>query len=554
MSLPKKMTIKESFIPLQLLVAIIPFFTGVFYEWQSALLSVAIMVIVIVELIRNRKIEINSGLPLLFTAILVAAYIFTAVFAVDRGMVWLGVIKYLPLPLFVIAAYGKKDLLRFVPLSGAVITIISAALSWISAFKGHIIVSGRLAGFFEYPNTFAMFLLVCLILVLFKQELKLSDGALALIFLVGIALSGSKTVIILTVITAIVFVIWIKDKRIKLFSLIGFALLSAGTGVYIAAKMNHIPNLSTFYGRLLYFKDALPVIVKHPFGLGYYGYFYSQGSFQTGVYSVLHIHNDFLQIMLDCGWIPAVIAVVMVVKAFIRADFRSKVLLLMMVLHLLFDFDMQFISMSIIFMAVVINSTDSKIKVIKYNKVFAPAVVPASVLAVVSFYFGAASFFNYIKDYSQAVKIYPAYTEAQSVLLMNSSTNEEMDSIADSILKLNPDHALANDAKARIAFSNGDIVGMIGYKDKAIKYNKYELTEYLDYFDMLSYAISLYVNAGDFDSAQICIDRCLKLDEEMKTVKLHTSQLGMMIDDQPDLELPKEYSDYIVLLQNSEFN
>lgn len=43
---------------------------------------------------------------------------------------------------------------------------------------------------------------------------------------------------------------------------------------------------STFVGRLLYYYDALPVIRKNPFGLGYMGYYYIQQSIQTGVYFV----------------------------------------------------------------------------------------------------------------------------------------------------------------------------------------------------------------------------------------------------------------------------
>ena len=36
---------------------------------------------------------------------------------------------------------------------------------------------------------------------------------------------------------------------------------------------------STLLGRLLYAQDALPVILRHPFGLGYRSYTYMQGSF-----------------------------------------------------------------------------------------------------------------------------------------------------------------------------------------------------------------------------------------------------------------------------------
>ena len=45
-------------------------------------------------------------------------------------------------------------------------------------------------------------------------------------------------------------------------------------------------------------------------------YYYLQGSFQTGVYSVLNIHNELMQVLLDVGWIPAALMVMAVVKSF----------------------------------------------------------------------------------------------------------------------------------------------------------------------------------------------------------------------------------------------
>ncbi len=51
---------------------------------------------------------------------------------------------------------------------------------------------------------------------------------------------------------------------------------------------------STFRERLLYARDVLPVIFTHPLGLGYQGYLYLQGSFQTGVYQTRFVHNELL--------------------------------------------------------------------------------------------------------------------------------------------------------------------------------------------------------------------------------------------------------------------
>lgn len=538
--------------PLQVLVAVMPFITGIFYEWQAALATAALLVILIAKTVKEKKICFETGFPLIFTACLTAGHILTAFWAVDKGMVWLGVVKFLPLLLFVFAASKEDDNLRFVPLAGVVMTVVSVALSPIDALKGHVIVSGRIGGFFEYPNAFAMFLLICLILVLFKEKIRIVDWVFATVYLAGIALSGSRTVIVLTALTAIVFIAWVNDKKIKIIAAAAFVLAAAAAGIYLFNKLSSLTNGSTFYGRFLYFIDAMPVILKHPFGLGYYGYYYTQGSFQTGVYSVIHIHNDLLQILLDVGWIPAAAGCVMMVKAFMKAEFQYKVIMLMTVLHLLFDFDMQFVSMSVILLAVVIRSSDSKTKTLKlsYKTSLASLAAVSVVLAGVSVYFGLASFFNYLNRFDTAAKIYPAYTEAQKMNLVNAQTDEEMDAVAGSILKHNPNYPLANNAKARLAFSSGDILSMMDYKEKAISYDKYSLQEYLDYLDMLTYAISMYVQIEDYDSAEYCISRCLSIRNDLKRVEAGTSELGRMIDDKPELELPAEYADYIDMLQS----
>ena len=81
---------------------------------------------------------------------------------------------------------------------------------------------------------------------------------------------------------------------------------------------------------------------------------------------------------------------------------------------------------------------------------------------------------------------------------------EEMERVADRILAMNPDNPLANNAKARVAYSNGDFGSMIGYKQQALEYYKYNLEEYLDYFNMLYVGYQLYLENSDPDSAEVC--------------------------------------------------
>ena len=42
----------------------------------------------------------------------------------------------------------------------------------------------------------------------------------------------------------------------------------------------------------------------------------------------------------------------------------------------------------------------------------------------------------------------------------------------------------------------------------------------------------------------------MTLRNDLKKVQEGTSKLGLMIDDQPDLELPAEYAEYLDLLEN----
>ena len=568
MVLSGKFSLKSPVTPLQVLIAVLPFVTGIFYEWQSALLSVALIVIIITDTILNRKFEVKIGFPLLFALSVVAGHVLSYFWAADKGMVWLGAVKFLPLLLFVLAATDKEDLLRFIPLSGVVMTVVSVILSRFDALKGHIIVSGRIGGFFEYPNAFAMFLLVCLILVLFKDKISIIDWVFAAIFVAGIALSGSRTVMVLLALTAVLFIVWVRDKKIKIIAAAAFVIAAVAAGIYLFNRLSSLTNGSTFYGRILYYIDAMPVILKHPLGLGYYGYYYTQGSFQTGVYSVVHIHNDLLQTLLDIGLIPAALGCIMVVRSFIKADFQYKVILAMLTLHLLFDFDMQFVSMSVILLAAALKSSEPVFKPAKTKSsgkknsskssrqkqdigpVLAVEVIASLAIIGLSAPIGIASFYNYTNDFANAVKVYPMYTEAQKYLLVTCETNEQMDKAADSILSHNPDYPLANNAKARLAFSSGDIMSMMDYKEKAIRFNRYSLDEYLDYFDMLNYSISLYAQSGDYESAEYCIDKCLNLAEEIKRVDAGTSKLGRMIDDKPELELPAEYAEFISALKD----
>ena len=303
---------------LEILIAILPFALGIFHEWTSGILSVVLVVLIYLNSRKTKTFMIPKSSLFVAAILLPLAFLVSPLWAVDKGMTVMGFVKFLPLPLFMVLLrnYDKndkdeEDLFRFLPLSGAIMTIMSFALGLIFPKEGYFLVSGRLAGFFQYPNTFALFLLVALALMLLKGgKLSKIDLICAPVLLIGIILSGSRTVFILLFLFIIYYVIIAKEKKYKIMAGISALLVCAGAGVYVLVTGNTDTvgrflttslSSSTFVGRFLYFKDVFPQIIRHPLGLGYMGYFYSQPSFQTGVYTVNHVHNDLLQILIDIG-------------------------------------------------------------------------------------------------------------------------------------------------------------------------------------------------------------------------------------------------------------
>jgi hypothetical protein len=82
---------------------------------------------------------------------------------------------------------------------------------------------------------------------------------------------------------------------------------------------------------------------------------------------------------------------------------------------------------------------------------------------------------------------------------------------------------------------------VIKYKKQAISLAKYNLQEYLDYFDMLYVGIQIYTAYGDSYSADYCKKYLLEIPDMLTEVLDTTDALAWKITDVPELELPEEY-------------
>ena len=526
---------------------------GLFNEYLSILSGLVFAVFILVKFKAEGELTLKIGLTSIAVFGIVLFYGLSAFWAVDGGSAVLGFAKFLPILLFLILIIANphyKDFLNTLPPFAAAMTLISALLMQFDAFEEYFSVAGRLSGFFQYSNTFALFLLVSLITLATKGKIEKYEYLYFPIIIFGILYSGSRTVFVLTALTVASFVFLIKNKKIK-YLILGFFALSvlAITAVVLFADENSVfgrfltisLSQSTFVGRFLYFYDALPIILKHPFGTGYLGYCFMQQSIQTGVYSVRFIHNDFLQLLLDIGWIPTAVFVAAVVKSFFKKGTPLKCRLILFVIsaHACFDFDLQFIAVFMIFIACMDTESGKEIK-INYMKCALPLLCVTSAFMLYMFIPQTLLAFG---DIETSYKMYPFSDETKIEMLTQTEDIEDVNRIADEILEGNECVSLAYSAKSRYYYSLGDFANMMRYKDLAIEYAPFSTEEYEDYLYMLLIGVQLYGEAGDSDSAEYCKDQLLAVYDDFKNMGTRLSTLGKKIKDQPNFELSEELTE-----------
>ena len=529
---------------------------GLFHEYLSCAVSAAMLVWLICRGCRNKPLIIYINSLSLSVVCIVVFYGITALWAVDGGMALIGWMKFLPVLLYLLLLFqqeGTADAVQhWLPYLAAAMTIISAIGMQISSMKGLFSVAGRLAGFFQYSNTFALFLLVAELLVLSRERLRLPDYVLIAVLLCGILYSGSRTVFLLTVVSNGGLLFGTKKGRTRLIAAaiivvllcgaVGYALLSGGAGA-LGRLLTISLKESTFVGRLLYFRDALPVILRHPFGLGYMGYYYIQQSIQSGVYSVMFVHNDFLQLLLDVGWIPALLFAAAMGRAIFGRGrpLYKRVILSVMCLHSCFDFDLQFVA---VFMLLLVFAADRTGKAYCLSGRW-PAQL-AAVLAAVCLYFGVALGLAHFGKDRAAYALYPLNTRSETQLLIQESDSQQAERLADDILRRNRYVTVAYSLKARLAYAAGNFAQLIEVKNRIFANAPFAYKEYEEYCYMLITGIQLYEKAGDEASARICRQELRRAARSVHTANSRLSALGAGIQDQPTVELPADIEAYLV--------
>ena len=523
---------------------------GLFHEVHSAVFSAALCVIITITAVKKKELTIYINPASVSVFLISASYLLVTLWANDKGEALIGFFKFLPALLFMILIMqyeGIKDkLLELLPHFAAGSVIVTALLMQIPPLKSYFSVAGRLSGFFEYPNTFALFTLIALLIILTKKEIDITGYIECAVLTFGIIYSGSRFIFVLSVISVFPALFINRGKKKTLFSLLSVGIPAVGLITYglIAGRLDSLTRFlstsfesSSLLGRVLYWIDALPEILSHPFGHGYLNYYLTQSTFQSGVYSVRYMHNDVLQFAFDIGWIPALFFISLLFYHVFRkaSKHETRLILAVFFAHLLFDFDIQFTAM---FMLLILFLDTESGKTVTLENVFTTRILPVT-LALISVYIMSSLAFSLAGNHAAAAKIYPANTENNVNMMLEANENDK-EAIADRIIASNSEVYSAYMVKATASFSKGDFLEVIKNGKKALELAPYDYEQYTYLSSMLIYGVSLYEQNGDISSADYCRRSVIEIADMYQKAKTGLHPIAYKIDDSFKESLPED--------------
>lgn len=560
----KKFFTDINFLKIFLFISV--FLVGGYHLAVSCFLTVLLLFFLIYKSLKQKDFfVIKPNGVLIVVGLVTFSYLLVTLWAVDKGTSIYGFFKFLPVGLFtaILTMYDKatrEELVEAVPYAAASSGVLAYILSFIPSLSEYFLVADRLGGFFQSPNIFAVLCLAGVIILLTSEKISPKNLIITAVLIVLIFLTGSRAVFLFLLATVFILLLKIRNRKIK-FILSGTVLSVIVLSVAVVIITGSVQTVgrfltismesSTLLGRILYYLDAIPVILKNPFGLGYYGYYFTQGSFQTGVYSVAFVHNSILQFLLDIGLIPAIAFLLIVVMSFFSKNTKIRQRLLIGVIfgHSLLDFDFEFTAV----LFILVLSLDFNLLKTKSLKCHSYLLTAVSVILIFfSVYFGIINALYLFGENKAVDKIYGHDTLSKMYLISSEKNEAALLKYADEIIEENGYLAIAYDVKANAAYKEGDFKKVIDYKKKAIECAPYSIDEYVDYCEKLFVGISLYSDINDINSADVCKKELVKIKEKLEEVKENTSELAWKIQDKPQLELPDEYVKLIEGYEESE--
>lgn len=525
--------------PLYFLLAALLFLFGGYYDFLVFLSAALLAVLLLVSVVRTGKLLLPKGpIPWLLLGLTLCALL-TLPAAVSPAMAFTGVLRWLAALLFYLyaATYTQQErelILNSVAGQGAVMAALSIVLFAGTQLTGGTDSNGRIDGFFQYANTYALFLLVCLVLLALKPRRRLDWPAMA-ILLLGILLTGSRGVFLLLGGVGLWWgVRWLVIKRqitpvllsAGCVAILGALAILISGGMVLDRLQAFTLESSSLNGRLLYDLDGLRILGAHPFGVGRGGYLYIQPLFQTGPYILKSIHNEYLQAALDGGLVSGFLLLALVCAIAFRtgASLRERTVALLLGLHACIDFDFQFFS---VLCLLLLCGSGGECRSLTPSRqiVWGTGALLAAMFAFFTLPYGL-SFFGRSQA---AYTLWPGDLSLAEERLQHCAALEEAEQVAQRILMQTDLSMLAWDCRFAQAAAAADYPAMAEYRYQYLRLNPYRPEVYEDMAALLENAC-IQTPEG-LRSYQVLAEQTAELMEE---VYARTSPLAYRIADQPD--------------------
>lgn len=442
-----------------------------------------------------------------------------------------------------------SDAKNAIPWMGGVVVLFSIACYYIPALKPYFWENSRMSGTFQYANTNALFLALGILQVIYQWK-EISERkkqwyytVLLTLLIFGLLLTGSRSVLLLLLIWGILYAVRKPEFR-KFFLLVTMLMLLTG-GLYtvITGDTGNIGRIytiftsnSTLWGRLLYARDALLLLVRKFYGLGRMGYFYSQGTFQSGVYHVRFVHNDFLQLALDYGVIALGLLMFFLVWQLLRGKqgMPDKGMLLFICAASVMDFHCQYLYIVMV-LCLFLDYGDcerEKRKHLRENYILFP------IFMILFIYTSIATACCRMGKPEITLSMIPDYTPAQEKCILSNYGSRETYELLNRLIRKNPYDITAYMTRGFFYASQLCVPQCIEDLNRMLELDPYR-TEYYYQYEVLLQNLKMQIELNMEDSELkdqygiLVQKRIDDLPHQLKKVEERTSSLAYKIKDKP---------------------
>lgn len=519
------------------------FLFGGIYSFSVFFAGAFLSVLYFIRLNKSKKSIIVKNHLYYGTLCLCFSAVCSMIFALDKGMAFLGVLRVFVcfvwmLYLMQLSEKERDFLLSIVPDIGSVMTVLGILSYPIPMLRVFLWQAGRFGGFFQYSNSCALFFILGIFILILNSKTDRKNLFKITLLIAGVFLTGSRGGMIILICFLLWVVITKKQYRKLLITELAVLLSTGFVYGYVSGNFQNIARIftvfrlpGTLYGRILYMIDAVPVILKHPLGIGYMSYAVIQPSIQTGVYTSKFVHNDWLQFTLDYGLPFVLILIIIVLIQLVKGKQEKwkKILLVLILSYSLLEFHLQYFSI-IMILPLLFDFQDDK-AIIQRRGVVLENQIIVTFASVVFLYFGIAGVLSYAGMEEASLSMYPYDTQTITSLLEKETEKEQAENLAKRLCKLNPYESLSYNVLCYSSLMDGNIKDAISYKLKVLEIERFQMEHYSDFEQMIKMIQQQYHDDGLL--MEFCEDSLETMYLLLEDTQKNVSPIAYMIRDIP---------------------